>query len=206
MDPISFIFAIAILIMSVIAHEVSHGYAAQLLGDPTARLAGRLTLNPLPHLDIMGSFVVPVLTFFLGGFIFGWAKPVPYNPYNMKNPNRDGALVAAAGPLTNVAIAIVFSILIRFAPVLGFPESFIEIASIVVFLNILLAFFNLVPVPPLDGSKILFAILPYRFQFIQEFLERYWYVAIFILILFLWRLFLPIIFYVFQFATGLPFF
>ncbi|MBI2109086.1 MAG: site-2 protease family protein [Parcubacteria group bacterium] len=205
MDPINFIFAIAILLMSVIAHEVSHGYVAQLLGDPTARLAGRLTLNPLPHLDMMGSLIVPVLTFFLGGFIFGWAKPVPYNPYNMKNPRRDGALVAAAGPLTNIAIAVVFSILIRFAPALGLPASFIEIASIVVFLNILLAFFNLVPVPPLDGSKILFAILPWRLQFIQEFLERYWFVAIFILILFLWRLFLPIIFYVFQLATGLPF-
>lgn len=204
MDPINFIFAIAILIMSIVAHEVSHGYVANMLGDPTARLAGRLTLNPISHLDLVGSFIVPVFTFFFGGFIFGWAKPVPYNPYNMKNPSRDGALVAAAGPLTNIAIAIAFSLLIRFDPVLGVPDSFIEIASIVVFLNILLGFFNFVPVPPLDGSKILFALLPYRMQFIQEFLERYWFVAIFILILFLWRLFLPLIFFIFQALTGLP--
>jgi len=206
MDPVNFIFAIAILIMSVIAHEVSHGYAAQLLGDPTARLAGRLTLNPLPHLDMMGSFVVPVLTFFIGGFIFGWAKPVPYNPYNMRDPRVGGAIVAAAGPFANVLIAIVFSALIRMSSVLSLPSSFVEIASIVVFLNILLAFFNLVPIPPLDGSKILFAILPYRLRFIQEFLERYWFIAIFVLILFLWQLFLPLIFYLFKLATGLPFF
>lgn len=205
MDPINFIFAIAILIMSIVAHEVSHGYVANMLGDPTARLAGRLTVNPLPHLDIMGSFIVPVITFFLGGFIFGWAKPVPYNPYNMKNPQRDGALVAAAGPLANVLIVTVFTILIRLSPALGLPDSFMQIASIVVFLNILLAFFNIIPVPPLDGSKILFALLPYRLQFIQEFLERYWFVAIFFLIFFLWRLFLPFIFFIFQMATGLPF-
>lgn len=191
--------------MSIIAHEVSHGYVANMLGDPTARLAGRLTLNPIPHLDIVGSLIVPVTTFFLGGFIFGWAKPVPYNPYNMKNPNRDGALVSAAGPFANVLIAIVFAGLIRFAPALGLPASFVEIAGIVVFLNILLAFFNLVPVPPLDGSKILFALLPYRLSFIQEFLERYWFIAIFILILFLWRLLLPVIFFLFEVLTGLPF-
>lgn len=203
-DPLSFIFAIAILIMSVIAHEVSHGYVADILGDPTARLAGRLTLNPLAHLDVMGSFIVPALTFFLGGFIFGWAKPVPYNSYNMKNPNRDGALVAAAGPLANIAIVAVFVLLIRASDMLGLPSSFVEIASMVVFLNVLLAFFNLVPVPPLDGSKILFAILPYRFSFIQEILERYWFIALFILILFVWRLALPLIFFVFELLTGFP--
>ncbi len=203
-DPVSFIFAIAVLIMSVIAHEVSHGYAANALGDPTARLAGRLTLNPFSHLDVVGSFVVPVLTFFLGGFIFGWAKPVPFNPYNMKNPNRDGALVAAAGPFANIIIAFVFVALIRFSSTLGLPDSFVEIASIAAFLNLILAAFNLVPVPPLDGSKILFAVLPYQLQFIQEILERYWFVALFILILFLWRFFLPLVLYLFQFLTGVP--
>ncbi|MAG12396.1 site-2 protease family protein [bacterium] len=205
-DPFSFIFAIAILIMSIVAHEVSHGYVANMLGDPTARLAGRLTLNPLPHMDIVGSFIVPVFTFFLGGFIFGWAKPVPFNPYNMQNPQRDGALVAAAGPLANILIVAVFSVLIRLSPLFGLPDSFIQLASLVVFLNILLAFFNLIPIPPLDGSKILFALLPYRLQFIQETLERYWFIAIFILILFLWRILLPAVLYLFQVATGLPFF
>ena len=206
MDPVNFIFAIAILLLSVIIHEVSHGYVANILGDPTARLAGRLTLNPLAHLDVVGSFIVPVFTFFLGGFIFGWAKPVPYNPYNMKNPQRDGALVAAAGPMANILILLVFGILIRLAPVLSLPGSFVELASIVVFLNILLAFFNLLPVPPLDGSKILFALLPYKLQFIQEFLERYWFITIFVIVIFLWRILFPIVLYLFQLVTGVPFF
>jgi len=147
MPGIEFVFAIAVLIMSIVAHEVSHGYAAERLGDPTARLAGRLTLNPFKHLDLVGSFIVPVFTFFLGGFIFGWAKPVPYNPYNMRNPRSGGAIVAAAGPLANIVIALVFGLLIRFSPVLGLPDTFIAIASLIVLLNILLAFFNLFPIP-----------------------------------------------------------
>ncbi len=203
-DPTSFIFFLAVLIMSVVAHEVSHGYAAQLLGDPTARLAGRLTLNPLSHLDVVGSFIVPALMFFFGGFILGWAKPVPYNPYNMRNPRRDGALVAIAGPCANVVIAAVFAALIRFSHDIGLPSSFVEIAGAVVFLNLVLAIFNLIPVPPLDGSKVLFALLPYRLQFVQEFLERYWFVAIFVVIFFVFKLLSPLIYFLFQLITGLP--
>lgn len=202
MEPIQFIFAIAVLIMSVVAHEVSHGFVAERLGDPTARLAGRLTLNPIKHLDMVGSFIVPVLTFFMGGFIFGWAKPVPYNPHNLRG-RYGSALVGVAGPVANIVIALIFSLLIRFSAVIGLSSAFIDIASIVVLLNILLAFFNLLPIPPLDGSKVLFDILPYKFNYIQQFLERYWMFAIFIFVFVLWDIFLPIIYTLFSLFTGI---
>lgn len=204
---IDFIFAIIVLIMSVVIHEVSHGYVAGLFGDPTARLAGRLTLNPIKHLDPVGSFIVPVASYFLGGFIFGWAKPVPYNPYNLSNQKWGTALVAAAGALSNLFIAIVFGLIIRFADPLGITSgAFINIAGIVVLLNIILAVFNLIPIPPLDGSKVLFALLPYNMRYIQEFLERYWLFFVFILIFFFWRFILPIVSFIFEFITGVNIF
>lgn len=168
MDPLGFIFAIVILILSVVAHEVSHGYAAERLGDPTARLAGRLTLNPFAHLDLVGSFIVPVLSS-LGGFIIGWAKPVPYNPYNMRDPHWGGAFVAAAGPLTNIAIAVTFGLLVRFSSLFALPDPFIAIAIIIAYINTILAIINLIPLPPIDGSKILSALLPFHLQ--QKFLQ-----------------------------------
>jgi Zn-dependent protease len=205
MDPTSFIFAIAVLIMSVVVHEVAHGYAAERLGDPTARLEGRLTLNPIPHLDMMGSFVVPMLLFLIKSpFLLGWAKPVPYNPYNMKDPRWGGAIVAAAGPLTNIALAVIFGLFIRFSVTLGLPGSFLPIAELIVFINILLAFFNLIPVPPLDGSKILFAALPFRFHYIQEWLERYWWVMLLFVLFFLLNFLYPAIIFFFYLITGLP--
>ena len=203
---LNFIFAIAILIMSVVIHEVSHGYVAQMLGDPTARLAGRLTLNPVKHLDPVGSFLVPVATYFLGGFIFGWARPVPYNPYNLSNQRWGTALVAAAGALSNLFIALVFGLLIRFSDILGIASTaFVEIASLIVLLNLILAVFNMVPIPPLDGSKVLFSLLPYRFSYIQHFLERYALILVFFLILFLWRFVLPVVFFLFSLITGIGF-
>jgi len=145
------IFSIAILIMSVVIHEVAHGYAALWLGDVTAKYAGRLTLNPIKHIDPLGSVILPFIMALLpGGFIFGWAKPVPYNPYNLKNQRWGELIVAAAGPISNIIIAIFFSILIRFSPVIGLPYSFIEISIVVVFINLILAFFNLMPIPPLE--------------------------------------------------------
>lgn len=202
MDPISFIFTIAVLIMSVVAHEVSHGYAAERLGDPTARLAGRLTLNPVKHLDLVGSFIVPTLTFFMGGFIFGWAKPVPYNPHNLSHGRFGPAIVGFAGPAANLVIAVFFGLLIRFSPLLGLPDSFVAIGSIVVFLNIILALFNLIPIPPLDGSKVLFSLLPYRYYHIQQFLERYWFVGILFVIFFLWRYLITLVYGLFFLLTG----
>ncbi|MEK7555977.1 MAG: site-2 protease family protein [Patescibacteria group bacterium] len=203
---LDFIFTIFILIMSVIIHEVSHGYVAQMFGDPTARLSGRLTLNPIKHLDPVGSFLVPIATYFLGGFIFGWARPVPYNPYNFSNQRWGTALVAAAGALSNLFIAVVFGLLIRFSGTLGIASgAFVDIASIIVFLNIVLAVFNMIPIPPLDGSKVLFSLLPHHLNYIQNFLERYALIMVFFLILFLWRFVLPLVFFLFSFITGAGF-
>lgn len=204
MQAIDAIFYVVILIMSVVIHEVSHGYAALSLGDKTAKHAGRLTLNPLRHLDPVGSVIIPLLLVVLNtGFIFGWAKPVPYNPLNLRNQRWGTAFVAAAGALSNFLIAIVFGLLIRFAPALGIAsEPFFFIASAIVLINILLAIFNLIPLPPLDGSRILFSLLPHRFKNIEYFLSRY---AIFILlffVFFLWKFIAPVIFFIFEAFTG----
>lgn len=194
------IFGIAILILSVVAHEVSHGYAADALGDPTARLAGRLTPNPLKHLDLVGSILVPLVTWFSGGFIFGWAKPVPYNPYNVRKGKLGEALIALAGPAANIAIALVGGMLIRFLPPLGTPAT---VLAGVVLINLVLAVFNLVPIPPLDGSKILFALLPYRYDHIRMFLERYGLILVLLFIVFLWSALFPIVSWLFSLITGL---
>src|SRR3989344_2638548 len=170
-----FVFIIAILIMSVVIHEVAHGYAALSLGDSTAKYQGRLTLNPLNHLDPVGSVLVPLLGYFLGGFIIGWAKPVPFNPYNLRNQRWGEAIVAVAGPLSNIAIALIFGLIIRY---IGLTEL-TPILSFVVLINLTLAFFNLIPVPPLDGSKILFAFLPLHMDNVRRSLEQYGFFLVF---------------------------
>ncbi|MCD5381495.1 MAG: site-2 protease family protein [Candidatus Pacebacteria bacterium] len=172
MEPIQ-IAMIFILIMSVVIHEMAHGYAANWLGDPTARLAGRLTANPIPHLDPMMSVILPGILLVTGSpILFGAAKPVPYNPYNFTNQKWGEAMVAAAGPAANIAIALVFAGLIRSAEVLNLSASFVELAIMVIVLNIFLAFFNLVPIPPLDGSKILPKLLPRELAYKYEGLSR----------------------------------
>jgi Zn-dependent protease len=159
------IITIIALIASIIIHEMSHGYAANALGDPTARLQGRLSGNPLVHIDPLGSVILPALLYFShAGFVFGWAKPVPYNPYNLSNQRWGEALVALAGPASNFLLAAIFAAIVRLAPMFDLSQSFVAIAWYVVYINVLLGFFNLIPVPPLDGSKILMAILPPRLQ------------------------------------------
>lgn len=197
-----FLFVIIILVMSVVIHEVSHGYAALALGDPTAKYQGRLTLNPFSHLDPIGSFLVPLIGYFAGGFIIGWAKPVPFNPYNLKNQRWGEAMVAAAGPLANFLLVVIFGLFIRFGNDL-FGQNFLGLASFVVVINITLAIFNLIPVPPLDGSKILFAVLPYRLQYLKEYLERFGFVLVLIFVFFLWQIITPLIGYIFSLITGL---
>jgi len=158
MQPIDF-FQIAVLIFSVVLHEVAHGYMANYLGDPTARLQGRLTLNPLKHLDPMGSVILPLLLKISGSpILIGYAKPVPYNPYNLKG-RYDEALVAFAGPATNIFLAVFFGIAIRLFNGVLDPTLIIAFA-IISSINIMLALFNLIPFPPLDGSKILSVLLP----------------------------------------------
>ncbi len=152
-----------ILILSIIAHEVAHGYAADSLGDPTARLAGRLTLNPLPHIDLMGSIILPALLVFTGSpILFGWAKPVPYNPYNLRNKRWGEAFVAVAGSATNILLAIIFSLIVRFGAYFGFDATALSLAAIIAFINLFLGFFNLIPFPPLDGFTALRAALPWH--------------------------------------------
>ncbi len=168
---------IVALVGSVIIHEMAHGYAASWLGDPTARLAGRLSANPLVHIDPMMSVILPGLLILSGSpILFGAAKPVPYNPYNLRNQKWGEAIVAAAGPLANILIAVVFAILIRSAELLSLPATFVQLAAMIVILNIFLALFNLVPIPPLDGSKILPRLLPYplamKYEAFRAYFER----------------------------------
>lgn len=197
------IFAIAILVLSVVAHEVSHGYAAYIMGDPTAKYAGRLSLNPIKHLDMVGSFLVPFFTYFFGGFIIGWAKPVPYNPYNLRNQRWGEAIVGFAGPSINFLIALVFGMFLRFSEAFSFlGPSFFAIVSLVVFINVLLMVFNLVPIPPLDGSKLLFAILPDKWHEVRVFLERHFIFVLLFFLFVLWRFILPIVKWVYWLITG----
>lgn len=200
---VDFIFSILILVMSVVVHEVSHGYVAEALGDPTARYAGRLTLNPLKHLDLMGSIIIPLILIVTKvGFVVGWAKPVPVNPYNLKNQKWGEAIVAGAGPASNILLALVFGLLIRFG-VGVLPDSFLQISAVVVLTNIVLAIFNLVPVPPLDGSKIFFSLLPAQFFKLREMMERYGLILVLLVITIIWEIIFPIVPFLFRLITGI---
>ena len=152
-------FSIVVLVMSVILHEVAHGYMANWLGDPTARLLGRLTLNPIAHIDPIGSVLLPAfLVLTHTPILIGYAKPVPYNPYNLRGKYAEG-LVAGAGPGTNLFLALLFGLTIRFGGVAMSPTLMIAFETIVI-VNLSLALFNLIPIPPLDGSKVLSSLLP----------------------------------------------
>lgn len=211
MQVIDGIFYIVVLIMSIVIHEYAHGYVAYLYGDDTARYEGRLTLNPIKHLELFGSIILPlVLLFSNAGFILGWAKPVPYNPDNLKGGRKANVMVALAGILSNLGIAIIFGLIMRFAPMLGIESlsdvainSFYKIMTSIVLLNIVLAFFNLIPIPPLDGSKVLFSYLPARLYHIQAFLEQYGMFILLFFIIFVWKYLSPVIFWLFHFITGL---
>ncbi len=166
-----------ILIYSVILHEISHGYVANWLGDPTARLSGRLTLDPRPHIDPLMTIGLPLILFLTGaGIIFGAAKPVPIDPFNFREPKKDIALTALAGPATNLLIAVGLSLLYRLFP--------LEVLSTGVILNIGLALFNLIPIPPLDGFKVLIGILPNELARDLAGLERFGFTLIFIVLFF----------------------
>lgn len=209
MDLIGLVFFFIIIVPSAIIHEYAHGWMADMLGDPTARLEGRLTLNPRAHIDPFGTILMPVLLFLIsnGTFLFAYAKPVPYNPYNLNNLKWGPALVGIAGPVSNILVAFVFGLMVRFAPTLGLTSfaGFVDILSIIVYANVLLAVFNMVPIPPLDGSKVLFSLLPDSMNAFKMFLERYGLILLLLFIFVAFQLISPIIWRLFELFTGMSF-
>jgi len=203
-----FIFSLIVLLFSVVIHEISHGYAALFLGDRTAEYAGRLTLNPIKHIDLVGTIILPVISLLLpGSFLFGWAKPVPYNPYNLRNQRWGEAIVAGAGPASNIMLALIFGFFIRFYLI---PNDLLVsgagvICQVIVAVNIVLAIFNLIPIPPLDGSKIISSVLPRGFMRVRQSMERFGFFGVIIFLLFIWQFFTPLIPWLFGVITGIDF-
>ena len=175
---------------------------AYSLGDSTAKNLGRLTLNPLPHLDLFGSILLPFLTYSLGGFIFGYAKPVPYNPLYLRDRRFGPAKVGFAGPLSNIIIALVFGLILRFIP--GFLQATIlpELFSFIVLINLVLAVFNLLPVPPLDGHWLLLSAVPDRFRGFKLFYLRYGLILFVLVLLFVLPLIFPLVSKLFRLIVG----
>ncbi len=206
-----YIFLIVILIFSIVIHEISHGAMANYLGDPTAKYAGRLTLNPIKHLDPIGSVLLPIFLVIMaqmtgGGIIFGWAKPVPINPYNFRDQKYGSLKVSLAGPGANLVIALFFGLLLRFLPVLSTFSGLIVMFSYIVYINILLAVFNLLPIPPLDGSHILFTFLPHSMQNVKIFLSQFGFFILLFIIFFLFPWLSYIINWIFTLITGFSLF
>ncbi len=178
--------SLIILLFSIILHECAHGLAAEHHGDPTARQAGRITLNPIPHLDPIGSILLPGIMFLMSlfggpGIIFGWARPVPINPYNLNDPKRDMMWIGLAGPATNFGVALLLALLFR---LLVLPAS---LAAVIIFygvtINLLLFIFNLIPIPPLDGSRILTGLLPEEYSYRLSRIEPFGFIILIILLI-----------------------
>jgi len=208
MEIIELVILIIIFLFSVVFHEVAHGWVALALGDKTAQRAGRLTLNPLKHLDPIGSILLPGILILMsmagaGGIIFGWAKPVPINPYNFRDQKYGSAKVAVAGPLANISLALIFGLALRFLPVLYTIQGVGLVFLYIVQINLILAIFNLMPVPPLDGSHILFTFLPQSAQRFKIFLSRYGFFVLIFIIFFLFQYIARIVFWLMKLITGL---
>lgn len=176
------IFSLIVLLFLVIIHEIAHGSVANYLGDATAKHSGRLTLNPIKHLDPVGSILLPLFLAILGAPVIGWAKPVPINPYNFRDQKWGELKVSLAGPASNFLIAIIFALIIRFLPL---SNSLLTLFGIISIYNFLLGIFNLIPVPPLDGSWILFSFFPRGLAKVKLFLQQYGMFILIFLIFFI---------------------
>jgi Zn-dependent protease len=198
MDALT-IFSIIILFFSVIIHEISHGYMAHLLGDDTAKDSGRLSLNPLQHIDPIGSVLLPMILAISHLPVFGWAKPVPINPFNLNDKKYGPSKVAIAGPMANISVAVVMGTILRFVPLnQGMSIAF----AYIILINTMLAFFNLIPLPPLDGHHILFALLPDSFYGFKSFLLRYGNILLLFVIFFGIGFLYPLVEAFVQFISG----
>lgn len=198
------LLSILILILSIVAHEVSHGYAALLFGDPTAKIAGRLTPNPLKHLDFIGSIVVPSIFLLTSGGIAGWAKPVPYNPFILKGRFAE-LFVASAGVLTNIAIALFMSSILYFLPGNLISGAYFEVISTIIYINIGLFVFNLLPFPPFDGLRIItslaqsFGVPRRKFDVFEN---PMWIFLSLIIAFNIWPLISPFVSFIFNLLVG----
>jgi len=207
-DLLSAVFMVIVLIISIMIHEIAHGAAAAAQGDLTAKYAGRLSLNPLKHLDPIGSFILPLILYLIsqGAFVFGYAKPVPINPYNFRDRKYGEAKVAVAGAAANIALAAVFGLLLRFWPAVSNPVSagFYALCQVVVVVNLVLAVFNLIPIPPLDGSRILFTFLPKSQEDFKIFLQKYGFWILLLIIYFFRASLAPLLNFYIRLIVGAP--
>ncbi len=194
---------IIVLLFAIVFHEVAHGWVASRLGDQTARQLGRLTLNPLPHIDPMFSIVMPIITTVTLGFPFGGAKPVPINPYNLGRPRRDMALVAAAGPLSNLLLALVAGLIFRVVAGFAVSHFLLILLQMAVIINLMLAGFNLLPIPPLDGSRVVAYFLPPELEAKWRALDRFGIIIILVLFIFADEVLMRVIFSFIRFFTHL---
>lgn len=205
MQATDIVFKFIIIIFSIVIHEVAHGYAARHSGDKTAELSGRLTLNPIPHMDLLGTVILPIfIAITTGGGFFGWAKPVPINPDNFENEKKGMLLVSFAGVLANFALAIIFAIIFRGLSAYGLLNTGMYfIISMIIMTNLSLGIFNLIPVPPLDGSKILIALLPERHaRLVSNFLQKGQILFIFVVIFAFGSIIGPVINFLFKLLIG----
>lgn len=194
MDIQRIVVSVLPILIAITFHEVAHGFVANKLGDPTAKFSGRLTLNPIVHIDLVGTILMPVLLFVFtnGQFVFGYAKPVPINPMNFRDPKKDMAVSAAAGPVTNILLAVVSQLILKIILLFGVQSAGVGSAVLVplammfeysILINIVLAVINLIPIPPLDGGRVLIGFLPHKHAVSYSRIEPYGFIIVIILLM-----------------------
>src|SRR3989338_644574 len=194
-------FLYLVIILSAVFHEYAHGWVAYRLGDTTAKDAGRLTLNPIPHIDLWGTIIVPLFLLFTSGIFIGWAKPVPYNPYNLRDQKYGSLKVGVAGPATNLMLALILGLTLRLLVAAVDPSIFLELLALIVYINIFLGLSNLIPFPPLDGSKVFADLFPRQWQYFM----KLGFAGIFLALLVAFFLLPPIAQFIFWVFTGQSF-